>query len=218
MEVSDYLHKPGSIMPVRIARRLTDAGYPVTIRAADGRVESFGTEPGLTVVAHGDRGLRALTTLNELRIVDAYLGGDIDLDGDLVAGMDLRTLLDGTSRLTTAWTFLQSALGSRKRMNPGWVAKHYDSHNIQLFGIDDEYQIYTPGLYLSDEDTLEEGAERKLAYAFRALGLGPGASVLDVGCGWGGFARYCARRGVDFTGLSLSRHQLDWAGRRLSDE
>jgi len=42
--------------------------------------------------------------------------------------------------------------------------------------------------------------------------------MLDVGCGWGGFARYCTRRGVEFTGISLSRHQLDWAGRRLADE
>src|SRR5215475_7936006 len=106
MEVSDNQHKPGTIMPARIARRLTDAGYPVTVCTADGRVETFGTEPGLTVVAHNDRGLRALTTLNELRIVEAYLAGDIDLDGDLVAGMDLRNLLEDTSRLTTAWTFL----------------------------------------------------------------------------------------------------------------
>src|SRR5262249_18207647 len=105
MEVSDNQHKPGPIMPARIARRLTGAGYPVTVRTAGGRVGWLGTEPGLTVVARNDRGLRALTTLNELHIVEAYLGGDIDLDGDLVAGMDLRNLLDDTSRLTTAWTF-----------------------------------------------------------------------------------------------------------------
>jgi cyclopropane-fatty-acyl-phospholipid synthase len=208
---------PG-VLPTRVARRLHEGGYAVTVRTADGREESYGTDPAMTVVVENDRGLSALAALDELRVVDAYLRGDIDLDGDLVAGMDLRRMLSHTSAWTTARTFLQSKFASRRRNDPGWVSKHYDSDNMQLHAIDRDYHVYTPGLYLDDSDSLEEGAERKLEYAFHALDLKPGATVLDVGCGWGGFARYCARRGVHLTGLSLSRHQLDFARQRLADE
>jgi cyclopropane-fatty-acyl-phospholipid synthase len=116
--------------------------------------------------------------------------------------------------LIRAGTLLAPVLG-RKRMNPGWIAKHYDSENMQLFALDETYRVYTPGLYEDDDDTLEAGAERKLAHAFQALALNPGDTLLDVGCGWGGFLRYCATRGVNATGISLSRHQLDYANERL---
>jgi len=207
-----------AVAPSRVARKLVAAKYPVTIRMPDGQVESFGEEPRLEVVVHNERGLKAIGSLSELRIVDAYLDGDLDLLGDLVAGMDLRQLLTDTNPWIKAWTFIQPVLLGRRRLNPGWVAKHYDSENVQLYAIDRDYQIYTPGLYLSDDDSLEEGAERKLEFAFHALNLKAGDSVLDVGCGWGGFARYCARRGVTFTGLSLSQHQLAYARKALATE
>jgi cyclopropane-fatty-acyl-phospholipid synthase len=106
----------------------------------------------------------------------------------------------------------------RRRLNPRWIAKHYDSQNMQLFALDELYNVYTPGVYEADDDTLEQGAERKLALAFDALGLRAGDSLLDVGCGWGGFLRFCARRGVDATGISLSRHQLEFARQRLEED
>jgi cyclopropane-fatty-acyl-phospholipid synthase len=48
--------------------------------------------------------------------------------------------------------------------------------------------------------------------------LRPGDSLSDVGCGWGGFVRYCAQRDVDATGISLSRQQLDFARGRLEQD
>jgi cyclopropane-fatty-acyl-phospholipid synthase len=209
--------RPTKLSP-RLVSKLAATNYPVTIRMPDGETESFGEEPGLGVVVANDRGLKAVESRNELSIVEAYLRGDLDLVGDLVAGMDLRNLLTDTNVMIKVWSLLQPLLLGRRRLNPGWVAKHYDSENVQLHAIDREYQVYTPGLYLTDDDPLEDGAERKLAYAFEALNLKAGASVLDVGCGWGGFARYCTRRGVSFTGISLSLHQLEYARGRLAAE
>ena len=209
---------PRLAMPPRVARRLEATNYPVTVRLPDGTTQSYGDEPRLEVVVHNAAGLKAIGSLDEMSIVDAYLAGDLDLLGDLVSGMDLRHLLRDTNYWTKAWAVIQPVLLGRRRLNPGWVAKHYDSQNIQVYGLDQDYQVYTPGLYLSDGDSLEEGAERKLDFAFRALNLDTGRTVLDVGCGWGGFARYCARRGVDYTGISLSRHQLEFANGRLQAE
>jgi cyclopropane-fatty-acyl-phospholipid synthase len=206
-------------LPERVSRRLARADFPLAIRLPDGRIESFGPgEPLLEVELANEEGLAALCSLKELELVEAYMRGDLDFHGDLIAGMDLRKVLSDVQLLVRAWTLVQPALLGRRRLNPEWIAKHYDSENMQLFAIDETWNVYTPGVYLSEDDSLEEGAERKLEYAFASLGLGPGDSLLDVGCGWGGFVRYCAQREVAATGISLSSHQLEFARERLACE
>jgi cyclopropane-fatty-acyl-phospholipid synthase len=205
--------------PARLAKRLAHSPIGVGVELPDGTKASFG--PGETVVAvraANERGLRALDSMAELRIVEAYLDGDIDLDGDLIAAMDLRELLVDLHLARRAWALAEPLLRGRSRVDPDYVAKHYDSENIQLLGIDDRFQVYTPGIYVHDDDSMEDAAERKLEAAFDSLALKAGMSLLDVGCGWGGFASYCSSRGVEVTGISLSRHQLEYARRRLADE
>jgi cyclopropane-fatty-acyl-phospholipid synthase len=146
--------------------------------------------------------------VSELRIAEAYLDGGIDVAGDLVAAMDVRPALSDVRLLLRGWTLLEPLVLGRRRLNPRWVAKHYDAGDMQLLAIDERYNLYTPGLYENEDDPLEAGAERRLEHVFAALGLERGAALLDVGCGWGGFLRYCAARDVDATGISLSRHQL----------
>jgi cyclopropane-fatty-acyl-phospholipid synthase len=206
-------------LPERVSRRLAAVPVPLAVRMPDGALERFGGgDPVLVVEVANERGLAAVCSLEELKLVEAYMRGDLDLQGDLFAAMDARDVLSDRQLLVKAWTFIQPALFGRRRLNPKWIAKHYDSENMQLFATDRAYQVYTPGVYLTEDDSLEEGAERKLEYAFRSLHLMPGDSLLDVGCGWGGFVRYCAGREVDVTGISLSRHQLDFARARLEED
>ena len=206
-------------LPPRLARRLERGPIGVTVELPDGTKASFGRgEEALAVKVANDRGLAALSSRAELDIVEAYLDGDIDLRGDLIAAMDLRKQLFDLQLARRAWALLEPILRGRSRVDPAYVAKHYDSGNIQLLAIDDTYQVYTPGIYVEDDDSMDEAAERKLEAAFDSLALRPGSRLLDVGCGWGGFASYSARRGVHVTGISLSRDQLDYARRRLADE
>jgi cyclopropane-fatty-acyl-phospholipid synthase len=116
------------------------------------------------------------------------------------------------------WRRLQPLLVGRERVNPDWIALHYDSANAQLHAADRDYNTYTPGVYVSDTDSLEIGAERKLAQAFERLGLRRGDHLLEVGSGWGGMLRYAARRGVRVTGITLSRDQKGYVDALIAHE
>lgn len=174
--------------------------------------------PAFDLFIRNQRGMRAIRSLNELEIVEAYMRGDLDLEGDFVRALWFQDVLSDRAWWIKTWRRLKPRLVGRERCNPAWIAKHYDSRNVQLIATDGVYDTYTPGIYEGEDDTLEEGAQRKLRFAFESLGLEPGDSLLDVGCGWGGFMRYCAERGVRPTGITLSRDQLEYTRRRLRDE
>lgn len=192
--------------------------FSFALRSGDGSVTTIGEgAPSFELHILNDAGIAAVRSLSELEICEAYVRGDIDFTGDLMQALELRYLLSDNKPLIRLWARLQPLLLGRKRCNPQWIAKHYDSDNMQLWALDEAYNTYTPGIY-ADGDTMEQGALRKLESAHHALRLQPGDSLLDVGCGWGGFLRYCAQRGVKATGITLSRHQLEYARNRIRQD
>jgi cyclopropane-fatty-acyl-phospholipid synthase len=203
----------------RLAAKAGAVPFCWALSTPEGSVTLIGEgRPSVHVSILNEAGMSAVRSLSELKICEAYIRGDIDFDGDLVEAMQLRELLSDGEILIKLWAWLKPVLVGRRRCNPGWIAKHYDSGNIQLMGVDSTFDSYTPGIYEADDDTLEDGALRKFDHAFRSLRLKRGDSLLDVGCGWGGFVRFCAERGVDATGITLSRHQLEHARRRLAED
>lgn len=203
----------------RVLERLESVGISFEIVMPDGEVVRLGDgEPEFRAILRNRAGVQALRSRSELRLAEAYMGGDIDFEGDLKRALELRPAMRDIQPMVWARAHLKPLLVGRKRSNPGWIAKHYDMANIQLYCTDQDYYTYTPGMYERDDSSLEEGAERKLEWAFEHLQLKPGDSLLEVGCGWGGFARFCARRGVEVTGITLSAHQLDFANGLLRNE
>jgi len=66
--------------------------------------------------------------------------------------------------------------------------------------------------YWKDANTLDEAQEAKLDLTGRKLGLTPGMRVLDIGCGWGGFAKYVTERVQGrVTGITVSQEQVEFA-------
>jgi cyclopropane-fatty-acyl-phospholipid synthase len=81
----------------------------------------------------------------------------------------------------------------------------------------DHRLIYSSGYYQRADDSLDRAQTQKLEYLCRKLRLKPGDRVLDVGCGWGGFALYAAQtHGVLVHGITLSRRQAEEANQRIA--
>ena len=175
-------------------------------------------EPALTVYVRNEHGERAVRSLQELEICEAFIRGDIDFEGDLSAAASIHRVLSDSQWWIKTWRRLKPMLIGRRRVNPEWIALHYDSDNVQLIATDQDWHVYTPGIYESDDDSLEMGACRKLENAYAMLDLAPGKTLLEVGCGWGGFTRYCAQRRVKVTGITLSTHQLEYSKTLIQQE
>jgi cyclopropane-fatty-acyl-phospholipid synthase len=89
--------------------------------------------------------------------------------------------------------------------------RHYDLGNDLYRAMLDPRMIYSCG-YWAGASTLDEAQEAKLELVCRKLGFTPGMKVLDIGCGWGGTAKFAAERhGVEVVGITVSRRQVEFA-------
>jgi len=104
-----------------------------------------------------------------------------------------------------------SRRGSRKN-----ITAHYDLGNAFYAEWLDRTMTYSSAKFLNPSEPLEIAQTRKYAALARAMDLKPGMSVLEIGCGWGGFAEYAAREiGATVTGVTISQEQHDLARERL---
>lgn len=109
------------------------------------------------------------------------------------------------------WLRSNTKRGSRKN-----IAYHYDLGNEFYGKWLDPSMTYSSALYSGQGETLEQAQNNKYASICDRMGLNRDDHVLEIGCGWGGFAEYAIReRGARVTGLTLSREQHDFAKKRL---
>ena len=76
---------------------------------------------------------------------------------------------------------------------------------------------YSSALFRTGQESLETAQIQKYASMVDQMGAEPGDHVLEIGCGWGGFAEYAAKeRGLRVTGLTISQAQHDYAVERIA--
>ncbi|WP_371169436.1 class I SAM-dependent methyltransferase [Aliiroseovarius sp. 2305UL8-7] len=114
-------------------------------------------------------------------------------------------------RLVDTMLRANSRRGSRKN-----IRSHYDVGNefYQLWL--DDGMTYSSGIFTEDSDDLSDAQTQKNTRALSRLGSGD--RVLEIGCGWGGFAEHATRRGRDVTGVTISRNQHSYAECRLDGQ
>ncbi|MGH6870052.1 MAG: class I SAM-dependent methyltransferase [Rhizomicrobium sp.] len=162
-----------------------------------------------------DRVWRRLMLGGEIGIAEAFMDGDWT-SPDLAAVFEFAAR--NTERLTGAvaglaplqWMNmlrhkLRANTRSGSRRN---IAAHYDLGNAFYSQWLDPTMTYSSAMFDSEGMSLEEAQRNKWRRLAETLDLRPGMSVLEIGCGWAGFAMFAAREyGVRVTGITLSREQ-----------
>ncbi|WP_439533435.1 class I SAM-dependent methyltransferase [Polymorphobacter sp.] len=208
----------------RLFRKFIRSGE-LDVTYADGRRERYGvSEVGRpdVVIRFTDSG-----TPRKLALNLALGAGEAFMDGRLVIEKgDIRDLVDLVTynlrwersnpvrfalwrqAAVAAW-FDQRNFERRAKRN---VAHHYDLDDRLYDLFLDPHRQYSCAYWAPGVETLEQAQEAKLAHIAAKLDLKPGQKVLDIGCGWGGLARYLHKvSGAEVLGITLSEEQLKYA-------
>jgi cyclopropane-fatty-acyl-phospholipid synthase len=205
---------PVNRIPARadaITRMLAATGASCELQLPDGEILSLGDQPPVfRLIARNERALRL--GLDESRMANAYVEGDFDIEGDMMALFDLRDRLVDHAPLAARLHFLRELLLTRPvSVNRRAIGYHYTlGDDFYLSFIDQAYRFYSHCLFRSDDETVEQAAVHKLESMWSALNLKPGQRLLDIGGGWGGVTQYCGERGVHVTSLTLVQDSANY--------
>jgi cyclopropane-fatty-acyl-phospholipid synthase len=208
------------------ASRLKRGTLDVTL--LDGRVMRFGgVEPGpaAAMTLHSYGFASRLVNSGDIGIAEAYLRGDWDTP-DLTEFLylfcvnhDLIQAMLGNKPLVR---FVQTVRHWFNR-NTRWQARrniyaHYDIGNAFYSAWLDPSMTYSSALFEDDTADLTAAQNNKYRRLAEAIDLQPGQKVLEIGCGWGGFAEYVAKTfNAKVVGLTISKEQRDFAQKRIHD-
>jgi cyclopropane-fatty-acyl-phospholipid synthase len=160
----------------------------------------------------------------DLGFCEAYLDGwwttpDLQAFMDLVHA-DNEEVYDGFlgMGIVRAYEKLRFWLQSNSRRQAKKnISYHYDLGNDFYRLWLDDTMTYSSAKFETGQESLEAAQTAKYASMVDLMGVSPGDHVLEIGCGWGGFAEYAAKeRGLRVTGLTISREQHDYAVARIA--
>jgi cyclopropane-fatty-acyl-phospholipid synthase len=186
-----------------------------SVHRLDGGVAGDGAgheaEPRFAIAIVNTRGASALGSLDELRIAEAYLRGDLDIEGDFLACLDLRRIFSSRHALLSLLRFATPLVLGQRRNDLTLVPRHYDFGNEFYFAFLDKWVgLYSQALYTAEHQPLEQAVRNKLDYILEICRLQPGSHVLDVGGGWGALEKYAGGKGIDATMLTISVEQFKY--------
>jgi cyclopropane-fatty-acyl-phospholipid synthase len=216
------------------------------VRYWDGSVDTTGAgaRPPFTLVLRSAGALRRmLSPPTELRMAEAYIRGDVDIEGQIeyaaAVGEEVRKRMAGPGALArlvrhvVALPHDDPAERARRRRDHlgllgrrhsrardrAAVRSHYDVGNDFYALWLDERMVYSCAYFPTGQEDINAAQEAKLDLLCRKLRLAPGERLLDIGCGWGGLVRFAAARyGVNALGITLSERQAELANARIRAE
>jgi len=207
-----------------VARQISAGRLDIAL--PDGRVfRAEGARPGpvARLDIHEPEVFARLVREGYLGFCEAYLDGDWSTP-DLQAFMDLLNEDDSIhhgypgQNLAQLYERLRFWFkrNSRRQARRN-ISYHYDLGNEFYRLWLDETMTYSSALFAGGQNSLEQAQIAKYASMVDQMGVKPGDHVLEIGCGWGGFAEYAAReRGLRVTGLTISAEQLKFARERIA--
>jgi cyclopropane-fatty-acyl-phospholipid synthase len=185
----------------------TGQGVPVDLQWREEKPFRFGQgEPAFSIVIQDKTGIAAMASLDGLAFVEAYVLGHLDIHGDMDALHSMRDMTSDRHFLSYAWNLAKPLVFGQTRMDRAGISTHYDnSPQLYLGLLDKRHRCYSQGVFLRDDESVEDAISRKLEFAVNAIGAKPGDRVLDIGGGWGAFNEYAGKKGIRVTSLTISR-------------
>ncbi|WP_417769922.1 class I SAM-dependent methyltransferase [Stappia sp.] len=200
----------------------------LTIETPEGRLFLVqGQQPGpdAHVKIHSWRFIRRLLSGSDIGVGESYMMGEWtssdvttflelfcrnrDATADMLRGSPLFRMMIRVRH----WLNRNTRTGSRRN-----ISAHYDLGNAFYREWLDPTMTYSSALYDGGVNDLEQAQRRKYRALAEETGIEPDHHVLEIGCGWGGFAEYVAGEiGARVTALTISREQYDFACKRMQD-
>src|SRR5882672_9322684 len=194
----------------------------------DGRVLRLGgTEPGpsaaMTLYNYGFAS--RLLNGGDIGIAEAYLHGEWDtpdltqflylfcINHDLIQAMLGDKPLLRYVQIIRHWFNRNTRRQARRN-----IYAHYDIGNAFYSAWLDPSMTYSSALFEDHTPDLAAAQNNKYRRLAEAIDLQPGQKLLEIGCGWGGFAEYAAKtHGANVVGLTISKEQRDFAQARIQN-
>jgi cyclopropane-fatty-acyl-phospholipid synthase len=209
-----------------ISRRFANITYgQLTIHFKDGtsvRINGSQNGPCADITFHSlTSTLLKIWWKGDLGFAESYLKGQWDSSNltqlmyFLSRNINSLGALDSRSRLqqwlagTIHYLNSNTMRGSKRN-----IAAHYDLGNDFYMRWLDKSMTYSSALFDTSSD-IDKAQLRKYERIFELIKPEPGDHILEIGCGWGGFAEYAASRGCLVTGITLSEKQLEFARQRI---
>lgn len=175
--------------------------------------------PTFTVNINKELNVKDLLTSTSLALGEAYMRGDLSIDGDLYEA--LAHFMGQMDRFSTDKNKLKKLIftSSSKKNQEKEVTSHYDIGNDFYALWLDETLSYSCGYFESEKDTLYDAQVHKTERILKKLYLKPGMELLDIGCGWGYLLIQAAKKyGVKGMGITLSKEQQAGFQKRIKEE
>ncbi|WP_245589265.1 SAM-dependent methyltransferase [Chitinimonas koreensis] len=196
---------------------MPEAPVPLRLELWNGQGISLGPEPTVTIRARGLAGLQAVARSTLDALGEAYVEGEIDIEGalpDVIAVAADLAAQGGGDPARAAPASRQAHSRARDRAA---IAYHYDVSNEFYAAWLDPRMVYSCAYFHDEADTLEQAQLQKIDHILTKLALRPGQRLLDIGCGWGALAIRAAERfGARVLGVTLSQQQYELARERVA--
>ena len=206
-------------MLAQLPPALQNLKIPLRLKLWDGHELDLGPTPSVTIV------------VKDPKIVSEFMHPSLDLLGSAFVEGRLELAEGSISEVVRVCDELSQALLDEdddstparnyhdKATDAASISYHYDLSNAFYQLWLDREMVYSCGYFETGEESLDEAQQAKFRHLCRKLRLKPGEYLLDVGCGWGGLARFAAREfGVKVFGITLSKEQLALAQERVKAE
>ena len=175
--------------------------------------------PRFSIIFKKEPDLKEMITSTSLALGEAYMRGDLEIDGDLYQALYYFLGQMGNFSVDTRVLrkLMFPSLGRRKQKED--VASHYDLGNDFYSLWLDETLNYSCGYFENEQDTLFDAQKKKTQRILEKLYLKEGMELLDIGCGWGYLLIEAAKKyKIRGTGITLSREQQQGFEKRIREE